>query len=106
MASDTDRSGSFAMNDDNRYVAVLNSNSDRRIFDNNWFDNRWNADNRFLFVRKSLRSFLTILILWVGIVLIQDIFASFLYLVRFHSGECKAPRIFCDPNISPPTQFA
>ena len=42
------------MYDDNRNVAVLNSNSDRRILDNNWFDNEWNSDNRFLFVRKSL----------------------------------------------------
>jgi len=45
------------MSGDDRYVAVLNSDSDRRILDNNWFDNRWNANNRFLFVRKSLHVF-------------------------------------------------
>jgi len=44
--------GSSTMNGDNRYVAMLNSDSDRRILDNNWFDNEWNSDNRFLFVRK------------------------------------------------------
>jgi hypothetical protein len=47
------------MNGDNRYVAMLNSDSDRRILDNNWFDNEWNSDNRFLFVRKSLHVFAT-----------------------------------------------
>lgn len=46
--------GSFAMNDDNQYVAVLNSDSDRRYLNDNWFDNRWNRNNRFLFVRNSL----------------------------------------------------
>ena len=40
------------MNGDNRYVAMLNSDSDRRILDNNWFDNEWNSGDRFLFVRK------------------------------------------------------
>jgi ferredoxin len=34
--------------------AVLNADADRRILDDNWFDNRWNASNRFLFVRNSL----------------------------------------------------
>jgi hypothetical protein len=47
------------MNDDNRYVTMLNGDSHKRIFDNNWFDNEWNSDNRFLFVRKSLHVFET-----------------------------------------------
>ena len=63
MALDTDRTGSSTMNSNNRYVAMLNSGSGRRIFDNNWFDNGWNSDNRFLFVRKSLHVFTNALIL-------------------------------------------
>ena len=106
MASDTDGYGSFAMNDDNRYVAMLNSDSSRRIFDNNWFDNRWNSDNRFLFVRKSLHSFTTALILLMGAVLFGDIFANHRCLFRCRSAEHRAPRIFYDPNILLPMRFA
>lgn len=71
------------MNDDNRYVAVLNSNSGRRILDNNWFDNEWDSDNRFLFVRKSLRVFANAFILWMGAVSFADISANYQYLFLF-----------------------
>lgn len=54
-ASDAKRCGSFTLNDDgNRYVPNLNENDDRRYLDNNWFDNEWNASNRFLFASNSL----------------------------------------------------
>ena len=67
------------MNDGNSYVATLNGDSARRIFDSNWFDNRWNADNRFLFVRKSFL-FLAVFILLVEAVLFVHIFASHRYV--------------------------
>lgn len=38
----------------NRNVGYLNSNSDNRKLNLNWFDNRWNPNYRFLAVRKSL----------------------------------------------------
>lgn len=72
------------MNGDNRYVAMLNSDSDRRILDNNWFDNEWNSDNRFLFVRKSLH-----------------------FLKRPHpsDGGCFVLMCFCQPPMSFPISF-
>jgi hypothetical protein len=44
--------GSSAVRGDDRDVAVLYSDSDRRILGNSWFDSGWNSDDRFLFVRK------------------------------------------------------
>jgi len=44
--------GSFAMVGGSQFVAVLRSDPGRRSFDFIWFDIRWHADNRFLFVRK------------------------------------------------------
>jgi len=44
--------GSFAVVGCNQCVAVLDSNSVRRFFVNVWFDCVWDADRRFLFVRK------------------------------------------------------
>ena len=45
--------GSFAMDVSNLCVAVLRSNSDRRIFGHCWFDYGWvDVACRFLFVRK------------------------------------------------------
>ncbi len=44
--------GSFAMDDDRRYVAVLRSDSSGRLFADSWFGHRWNSGDRFLFVRK------------------------------------------------------
>lgn len=99
--------GSSAMYDDNRNVAVLNSNSDRRILDNNWFDNEWNSDNRFLFVRKSLHVFLTnALILWMGAVSFVGTSASCQCLFQFRLAVQRAPRIFFDPSTSPPMRLA
>lgn len=74
------------MYDNNRNVAVLNSSSDRRILDNNWFDNEWNSDNRFLFVRKFLHVFTNGLIIWMWAVLFAGIFASFRYPFQFRSA--------------------
>lgn len=42
------RWGSSTVNDGNAYVAVLNDNDGRRILDDNWFDNEWHSDYRFL----------------------------------------------------------
>jgi hypothetical protein len=44
--------GSFAMDCGGRCLAALHSISARRIFGSYWFDRRWLADCRFLFVRK------------------------------------------------------
>lgn len=44
--------GSSAMGVDIRSVAMLFSDSGRRILDHNWFDDRWHAGSRFLFVCK------------------------------------------------------
>jgi len=44
--------GSFAMDGDVQFVAVLRSYSGGRVFGDNWFGSRWSADDRFLFVRK------------------------------------------------------
>lgn len=44
--------GSFAMSGDSWYVAVLNAGGFRRIFDDCSFGHRWDASDRFLFVRK------------------------------------------------------
>lgn len=44
--------GSSAMHGDGRVVAVLRSVSDGRILGHIWFDFRWRADDRFLFVCK------------------------------------------------------
>lgn len=74
------------MNGDNRNVAVLNCDSGRRILDNNWIDNDWNDDNRFLFVRKSLHVFINALIRRMGVVLSADTSASCRYLCRFRSA--------------------
>ncbi len=49
-----DKGGSFVINDDDRYVPILNEDDGKRNLDNNWFDNEWNASNRFLFVSNSL----------------------------------------------------
>ena len=51
MAPDA-KGRSSVVNDDNRYVPILNVNDGKRNLDNNWFDNEWNASNRFLFVSK------------------------------------------------------
>lgn len=45
--------GSFAMYGGDRYVAVLGAGDGGRIFSNYWFVSVWDADDRFLFVRKS-----------------------------------------------------
>lgn len=47
--------GSFAVRDDCRYVSVLGSDGGQRLFYYSWFDDRWNRDYRFLFVRKASR---------------------------------------------------
>ena len=44
--------GSSTMRGGDRYVAVLDSDSGRRILGNFWFDSGWDAGDRFLFVRK------------------------------------------------------
>ena len=44
--------GSSAMVGGGRYVALLCSDSDRRILNGYWFDFEWGSDYRFLFVRK------------------------------------------------------
>jgi hypothetical protein len=44
--------GSFVVIDCGRCFTVLGGNSGRRVFDSLWFDRRWLADCRFLFVRK------------------------------------------------------
>ena len=44
--------GSFALGDGSRCVAVLGSDSGRRIFVGGWFDGRWRSGSRLLFVRK------------------------------------------------------
>ena len=106
MALDTDRTGSSTMNGDNRYVAMLNSGSGRRIFDNNWFDNEWNSDNRFLFVRKSLHVFTNALILWMGVVLFAGIFASYQYPFQFRLRVLQVLHISSDPNSALPMQPA
>jgi hypothetical protein len=40
--------------DGNRNVGYLNSDQGKRNLNLNRFDNRWNPNYRFLFVRKSL----------------------------------------------------
>ena len=44
--------GSFAVRGGFRYVTVLDSDSGRRIFGDDWFDFGWLSSRRFLFVRK------------------------------------------------------
>ncbi len=44
--------GSSAVGDDCRLVAVLSSDSGRRILGVHWFGRGWYSDDRFLFVRK------------------------------------------------------
>ncbi len=44
--------GSFAMDDGNRRVAVLGADGDGRFLSDGWFDRRWHAELRFLFLRK------------------------------------------------------
>ena len=44
--------GSFALHGDLQYVAVLDSGSAGRVLGYDWFDGRWHARYRFLFVRK------------------------------------------------------
>lgn len=44
--------GSSTVDGDGRYVAMLGGDSGRRVLDNDWFDDRWYSDRRFLFVRK------------------------------------------------------
>ena len=41
------------MSGDDRYVAVLNGDSGRRILGAGWFGSRWDASDRFLSVRKA-----------------------------------------------------
>jgi|GEM_PF-3569277 len=97
------------MYDDNHNVAVLNSDSDRRILDNDWFDNEWNSDNRYLFVRKSLHVFITNALSDITsdrAVLFAGIFASYQCLFRFRSAVQRVPHIFFDLNTSPPMRPA
>lgn len=93
------------MNGDNRYVAMLNSDSSRRILDNNWFDNEWNSDNRFLFVRKSFHVLQTAFIPSVRAVSFGENFANYLYLFQFHLVDLRVLNISYDPNILLPMQF-
>ena len=44
--------GSFTLDGDNQFIAVLYSDSDGRILNHTWFDSEWDSGNRFLFVRK------------------------------------------------------
>ncbi|MBI2475473.1 hypothetical protein HYV69_03560 [Candidatus Uhrbacteria bacterium] len=44
--------GSFATSGGAQCVAELCGDSNRRIFNNNWFGYGWRADRRFLFIRK------------------------------------------------------
>lgn len=48
--------GSFAVCGGSWYVAVLDGDPSGRILDNLWFDGRWSASYRFLFVREKSSS--------------------------------------------------
>lgn len=45
--------GSSTMFDDYEFVAMLGSDSDRRVLGSVWFVDGWDSDLRFLFVRKK-----------------------------------------------------
>ena len=90
----------------NRNVAYLWNDDNGRNLNLNWIDNDWNDNYRFLAVRKSLHVFSNTLILWMGVVLFEDIFANCRYLYRSRSEERQAPRIFSGPDNALPMRPA